>query len=440
MNAINRRIAQELQVAEGQVTAAVDLLDAGSTVPFIARYRKEATGALDDTQLRTLEERLRYLRELEDRRKAMLDSIRSQDKLTPELEKQLLRRGHKGAARRHLSALQAQAPHQGDHRPRGRPWAAGRGPVGHARRSTPARKRPNSSTRPRASKPLKRRWKAPAPFWSKNSRKRPNWSGACARCSGRAAGWCRKCATARAQDGAKYSDYFDFFEPLPKLPSHRILALFRGEKEEILDLTLEPESAAEMEANGERAYEQAIAASFGVAERGRPADKFLVDAVRWAWRTRLKISLAVDMRGKLWQAAEDQAVKVFAGNLRDLLLAAPAGARATLGLDPGFRTGVKVAVVDATGKVLDTGVIYPHEPQRRWDDALAVLGALCMKHKVELIAIGNGTASRETDKLASELVVETAGSEDDEDRRVGSGRLGLFGLGLCAARNCRTST
>jgi len=159
-----------------------------------------------------------------------------------------------------------------------------------------------------------------------------------------------------------------------------------------------------MEANGERAYEQAIAASFQVAERGRPADKWLMDAVRWAWRTRMKISLSVDLRGKLWQTAEDQAVKVFAGNLRDLLLAAPAGARATLGLDPGFRTGVKVAVVDATGKVVDTGVIYPHEPQRRWDEALAALGALCIKHKVELIAIGNGTASRETDKLASELV------------------------------------
>jgi uncharacterized protein len=207
----------------------------------------------------------------------------------------------------------------------------------------------------------------------------------------------------KAQDGAKFSDYFDFFEPLAKLPSHRILAMFRGEKEEMLDLALEPESAAQAEIEGEAAYERAIANAFGVADRGRPGDKWLSDCVRWAWRTRIKISLSVDLRARLWQNAEDQAVKVFAGNLRDLLLAAPAGPRATLGLDPGFRSGVKVAVVDATGKVVDTAVIYPHEPQRRWDEALLALGRLCRQHKVELIAIGNGTASRETDKLASEL-------------------------------------
>jgi len=180
----------------------------------------------------------------------------------------------------------------------------------------------------------------------------------------------------KAQEGAKFSDYFDFFEPLAKLPSHRILALFRGEKEEILDLALEPESAAQAEIEGEAAYERAIAASFGVMDRGRPGDKWLADCVRWAWRTRIKISLSVDLRARLWQNAEDQGVKVFAGNLRDLLLAAPAGPRATMGLDPGFRTGVKVAVVDATGKVVDTTVIYPHEPQRRWDEALMALGRL----------------------------------------------------------------
>ena len=174
----------------------------------------------------------------------------------------------------------------------------------------------------------------------------------------------------------------------------------------MLDLALEPESAAEAEANGEAAYERAIATSFAVADRGRPGDKWLMDCVKWAWRTRIKISLTVDLRARLWQNAEDQAVKVFAGNLRDLLLAAPAGPRATLGLDPGFRSGVKVAVVDATGKVVDTGVIYPHEPQRRWDEALMALGRLCRLHKVELIAIGNGTASRETDKLAGELIAK----------------------------------
>ncbi|MCW2286430.1 uncharacterized protein M2323_004225 [Rhodoblastus acidophilus] len=405
MNAINRRIAQELQVAEGQVTAAVDLLDAGSTVPFIARYRKEATGALDDTQLRTLEERLRYLRELEDRRKAVLESIRSQDKLTPELEKQVLGADTKAQ----LEDIYL------PYKPKRRTKAtiareAGLAPLAEGLLTTPTLDPRVEAAKfvdeAKGVKTVEEALDGARAILVEKFSEKAELVGAL-----REAFWSRgrlvsKVRDGKTQDGAKYSDYFDFFEPLSKLPSHRILALFRGEKEEILDLVLEPEGAAEMEANGEKAYEQAIAASFGVAERGRPADKFLMDAVRWAWRTRLKISLSVDLRSKLWQNAEDQAVKVFAGNLRDLLLAAPAGPRATMGLDPGFRTGVKVAVVDATGKVVDTGVIYPHEPQRRWDDALAVLGALCMKHKVELIAIGNGTASRETDKLAGELVAK----------------------------------
>jgi len=410
MNAINRRIAQELQVAEGQVTAAVDLLDAGSTVPFIARYRKEATGALDDTQLRTLEERLRYLRELEDRRKAVLESIRSQDKLSPELERQVL------AADTKAQLEDIYLPYKPKRRTKATiAREAGLGPLAEGLLGNPMLDPQGEAAKfvdeAKGVKSAAEALEGARAILVEKFSEKAELVGAL-----REAFWSRgrlisKVRDGKTQDGAKYSDYFDFFEPLSKLPSHRILALFRGEKEEILDLVLEPEGAAEMEANGERAYEQAIAASFGVAERGRPADKFLYDAVRWAWRTRLKISLSVDLRAKLWQNAEDQAVKVFAGNLRDLLLAAPAGPRATMGLDPGFRTGVKVAVVDATGKVVDTGVIYPHEPQRRWDDALAVLGALCMKHKVELIAIGNGTASRETDKLASELVSKMPGGK-----------------------------
>jgi uncharacterized protein len=402
---INRRIAQELQVAESQVTAAVDLLDAGSTVPFIARYRKEATGALDDTQLRNLEERLRYLRELEERRKAVLESIRSQDKLSPELEKQLLGADTKAQ----LEDIYL------PYKPKRRTKAtiareAGLGPLAEGLLLNPGLDpRAEAEKFVDEAKGVKSADEAlegaRAILVEKFSEK-AELIGAL-----RESFWSRgrlvsKVRDGKTQDGAKYSDYFDFFEPLAKLPSHRILALFRGEKEEILDLNLEPEGAAEMEANGEKAYEQAIAAAFHVAERGRPGDKWLGDAVRWAWRTRLKISLSVDLRGKLWQAAEEQAVKVFAGNLRDLLLAAPAGQRATMGLDPGFRTGVKVAVIDATGKVVDTGVIYPHEPQRRWDEALMALGRLARLHKVELIAIGNGTASRETDKLASELVAK----------------------------------
>jgi uncharacterized protein len=410
MKPINRKIAEELGVAEAQVTAAVDLLDAGSTVPFIARYRKEATGALDDTQLRNLEERLRYLRELEERRKAVLDSIRTQDKLTPELEKQLL------GAETKAQLEDIYLPYK----PKRRTKATIAREAGLAPLAEGLLVNPGLDPRAEALKyvdepkgvktPEEALEGARAILVEKFSEKaelvgtlRENfWN------RGRLVS---KLRDGKAQDGAKYADYFDFFEPLHKLPSHRILALFRGEKEEILDLVLEPESAPDMEARGETAYEQAIAAAFGVADRGRPGDKWLFDAVRWAWRTRLKISLSVDLRGKLWQAAEDQAVKVFAGNLRDLLLAAPAGARATMGLDPGFRTGVKVAVVDATGKVVETGVIYPHEPQRRWDDALLALGRLCRLHKVELIAIGNGTASRETDKLASELVAKLPDSK-----------------------------
>ncbi len=188
-----------------------------------------------------------------------------------------------------------------------------------------------------------------------------------------------------------------------KLPSHRILALFRGEKEEVLDLHIEPEASAAPSTSA-NSYELRIAQRFAIADRGRPADRWLVDTVRWAWRTKIQIHLNIDMRLKLWTAAEEEGVRVFASNLRDLLLAAPAGTRATMGLDPGYRTGVKVAVVDATGKVVATTAIFPHEPQRRWDEALAILGKLANQHKVELIAIGNGTASRETDKLATELV------------------------------------
>ena len=405
MVSIPRQLAQELKVEERQVSAAIELLDAGSTVPFIARYRKEATGALDDTQLRNLEERLRYLRELEERRGAILESIKSQDKLTPELEKAVL--GADSKARLEDIYL--------PYKPKRRTKAtiareAGLGPLAAALLADP-----NQEPRARAERfvDVEKGVKTPeealegarAILVEQFSEKaeligvlRENfWS------RGRVVSRVRE---GKSQDGAKFSDYFDFFEPLAKLPSHRILALFRGEKEEILDLSLEPESAAEAEANGEGAYERAVATSFAVAERGRPGDKWLMDCVRWAWRTRIKISLVVDLRARLWQNAEDQAVKVFAGNLRDLLLAAPAGPRATLGLDPGFRTGVKVAVVDATGKVVDTGVIYPHEPQRRWDEALMALGRLCRLHKVELIAIGNGTASRETDKLAGELIAK----------------------------------
>ena len=207
----------------------------------------------------------------------------------------------------------------------------------------------------------------------------------------------------KAEAGAKFADYFEFSEPLVKLPSHRALALFRGEKEEVLTLELVPDPTAED--RGEAGvFEHRIANRFKIADRGRPADRWLADTVRLAWRTRILAHIESDLRLRLWQAAEDAAVRVFAGNLRDLLLAAPAGARPTMGLDPGYRTGVKVAVVAGTGQVAATATIYPHEPQRRWDEAIAVLARLAGEHRVELIAIGNGTASRETDRLAAELI------------------------------------
>jgi len=202
--------------------------------------------------------------------------------------------------------------------------------------------------------------------------------------------------------GAKFTDYFDFSEPFAKLPSHRILALLRGEKEEVL--SLEFGDGEDPESKDPTLYENRIAVTFGIARKGRPADAFLSDSVRWAWRTRIKTGLALDIRLRLYQLAEKDAVRVFATNLRDLLLAAPAGGRATLGLDPGFRSGVKVAVVDSTGKLVDHSTIYPHEPQRQWNESMLLLAQLCVKHRVDLVAIGNGTASRETEKLVVDLM------------------------------------
>ena len=405
MSSINAAIARQLQVEVRQVAAAVDLLDAGSSVPFIARYRKEATGSLDDTQLRNLEERLRYLRELEDRRKAILDSIRQQDKLSPQLEKEIL----EAESKARLEDIYL------PYKPKRRTKAmiareAGLEPLAAALLADPSQ---DPRTRALAFVDEDKGVKTPEDALDgakailvEQFSEKGDLIGTL-----RESFWTRGRIVSRVLEGketagAKFSDYFDFAEPLAKLPSHRILALFRGEKEEFLALTLEPENEALAATEGEAAYERAVAASFGVADRGRSGDKWLSEAVRWAWRTRIKVNLSVDLRARLWQRAEDEGVKVFAGNLRDLLLAAPAGPRATLGLDPGFRTGVKVAVVDATGKVIDTTAIFPHEPQRRWDEALKVLARLCRLHEVELVASGNGTASRETDRLAAELLAK----------------------------------
>ncbi len=398
---IEGRIAEELGVRERQVRAAVELLDGGSTVPFIARYRKEATEMLDDAQLRAVEERLRYLRELEDRRTAILESVREQGKLTEELEARI--RGAETKARledvylpyKPKRRTKAQIAREAGLEPlaEGLLGDPGVEPLAAAAAFVDAAK---GVADPQAALDgaraiLTERFSEDADLIGELRERM----------------WVRGRLAARVREGkeeagAKFADYFDFAEPFTDLPSHRILAMLRGEKEEVLDLVLEPEEPTD----GPSSYEGVVAHRFGIADRGRPGDKWLLDTVRWAWRTRILVHLGIDIRLRLRTAAEDEAVRVFAANLRDLLLAAPAGTRATLGLDPGFRTGVKVAVVDATGKVVATDVIHPHVPANRWDEAIARLARLAKEHAVELIAIGNGTASRETDKLAGELITK----------------------------------
>jgi len=416
---IDRRLADELNIHGNQVTAAVGLLDGGATVPFVARYRKEATGGLDDAQLRTLEERLGYLRELEDRRATILDSIREQGKLDAELEAKI----READTKARLEDIYL------PYKPKRRTKAqiareAGLEPLADLLLTDP-------STDPQA---------AAAGFVDDATGKANGIADADAALQGarailserfaedadligelRERMWTSGRLVAKARDGeqergAKYADYFDFGEAFTKLPSHRMLALLRGESEKVLDLTLVPDPDQDdglggygMRATALSQYERAIAHRFGVADQGRQADSWLVDTVRWAWRTRILLHLEIDLRSRLRAAAEDEAVGVFAANLRDLLLAAPAGTRATMGLDPGIRTGVKVAVVDATGKVVATDTVYPHAPKRQWDQALASLAKLVEAHDVELVAIGNGTASRETDKLAGELVAHLPG-------------------------------
>ncbi len=399
---INRQIAEELGVREQQVEATVALLDGGATVPFVARYRKEVTGALDDAQLRTLEERLNYLRELEERRTAILNSVREQGKLDAALEAVILAADSKGRLediylpfkpkRRTKAEIAKEAGLEPLSellltQPQNDPQAVAADFVDADKQVPDA-----AAALEGARAILVERFAEDADLIG--TLREQMWS------NGRVASTVRR---GKKTEGEKFKDYFDFSEPLHKLPSHRILAMFRGEKEEILELQIEPDAQAPA-AGVSSSYELKIMQRFGISDQGRPGDRWLAETARWAWRTKIQVHLNIDLRMRLWTAAETEAVRVFASNLRDLLLAAPAGARVTMGLDPGFRSGVKVAVVDATGKVVATTAIYPHEPQKRWDEALATLGKLAVAHRVDLIAIGNGTASRETDKLAVELV------------------------------------
>jgi uncharacterized protein len=406
---IPHRIATELSVQPSQVESAIRLLDEGSTVPFISRYRKEVTGGLDDTQLRALETRLAYLRELEERRDAILASITEQGKLTPALEESIRgadtktvledlylpykpkRRTRAQIAREAgldpLATLLLQAPDT-------EPEAAA------AAHLNPDAGFPDAkSVLDGARQILIERFSEDAALIGR-LRERTRHQGALRSSA------VKDLPPEKQAEAARFSDYFTYDEPIQRIPSHRALALLRGRALGFLSIALDPEPSRAEGAPSE--CEGMVARHFGIENRGRAADRWLNETVRLAWRARMLLHLEVELVGALRTAAEEEAIRVFGLNLRDLLLAAPAGARATMGLDPGLRTGVKVAVVDANGKLLDTATIYPHVPRRDWDRSLATLAGLALKHGVALVSIGNGTASRETDQLAGELIQKHA--------------------------------
>jgi len=398
------QIAAELKVRPAQVQAAVELLDGGATVPFIARYRKEATDGLDDTQLRELEARLTYLRELAERREAVLKSIAEQGKLTPELQAAIL------AAPTKQELEDLYLPYKPRRRTKGMiAREAGLEPLADQLFADPtltpldeAAKFINAeggfadahAVLDGVRDLLSERWAEDAVLVGKLR----EWL------------WDVALFQSKLMDGkspdtpdnAKFRDYFDYAEPIKTVPSHRALAVFRGRTQELLDakLVLDEEPVA----GKPGLAEGRITAHLGWRHASRPGDELIRKTVAWTWKVKLSLSLERDLFARLREAAEATAIKVFAENLRDLLLAAPAGKRVVMGLDPGIRTGVKVAVVSDTGRVLDTSTVYPHEPRRDWDGSLHTLAKLCATHGVNLIAIGNGTASRETDKLAGELI------------------------------------
>ncbi|MBV1731001.1 MAG: RNA-binding transcriptional accessory protein [Hydrogenophaga sp.] len=421
MHTIIAQIAQEIRVGVHQIKAAVELLDGGSTVPFIARYRKEATGGLDDIQLRELEYRLGYLRELEDRRATVLKSIDEQGKLTPALRAAI------AAAPTKQELEDLYLPFKQKRRTKGQiAREFGIEPLADQLFADPTldpMAEAAAFTKPPEvlddGKPGADFSTVPAVLDGVRDILSERWAEDAALLQNlREWLWAEGLLQSKLVAGkdenhpdvAKFRDYFDYDEPISRVPSHRALAVFRGRSLEILDAKLVlPEPEAVLLASGKPAptvslAEGRIALHLGWSHQGRKADDLLRKCVAWTWRVKLSLSSERDLFARLRESAEAVAIKVFADNLRDLLLAAPAGPRVVMGLDPGIRTGVKVAVVDATGKLVDTSTVYPHEPRRDWDGSLHTLGLLARKHGVNLIAIGNGTASRETDKLAADLI------------------------------------
>ncbi|WP_445376056.1 Tex family protein [Natronospira proteinivora] len=400
---ITHRIAEELGVRPAQVNATVKLLDDGATVPFIARYRKEVTGSLDDTQLRELEQRLGYLRELEERRATILESIAEQEKLTPELEKAIK------AAENKTRLEDLYLPYKKKRRTKGQmAIEAGLEPLADQLFEDPSQN-PEAlaadyvdadSGYGDTAKVLEGARAILSERWAED-----------AELVGRIREWMQKGAwiesrvvEEKRQEGSKFRDYFEHAEPLAKIPSHRFLALLRGRNEGILRLDIVAPDQLE---NAEPAQIEAmVARHLGWSHQNRAADDFLADAVRFTGRIKILVRLETELTSWIREQAEEEAIQVFAGNMRDLLLAAPAGEKTVLGLDPGLRTGSKVAVVDTTGKLVETATIYPHAPQKQWQQSLAALRTLVERHGVNLIAIGNGTASRETEKLIKELTQE----------------------------------
>ncbi|EIT7145673.1 Tex family protein [Vibrio vulnificus] len=400
--AICRLIAQELNVRPEQVTAAVALIDDGNTVPFIARYRKEVTGGLDDTQLRNLDSRLSYLRELDDRRQTILKSIQEQGKLTAELESEILTADSKTR----LEDLYL--PYKPKRRTKGQiAIEAGLEPLADTLWNHPHTEPESEATRyingEKGVEDSKAALDGARAILMERIAEDANLLEKIRQYLNRHAEIVSRVVAGKEQEGEKFKDYFEHNEAISKVPSHRALAMLRGRNEGFLSLTLNADPQQE-ESVRQSYCETLIADHYGVTLSSAPADNWRKQVISWAWRIKVSMHMETELMAAMKERAEIEAIEVFATNLKDLLMAAPAGPRATLGLDPGLRTGCKVAVVDATGKVLATDTIYPHVPQNQYDRAMQTVAALIKQHNVDLIAIGNGTASRETDAFAADLI------------------------------------